>query len=244
MTHSPTLELAERRAAPAGAETPAARSASGRGARFRRRRFAAPDLPRDRQNAYRRYRRGSARRHGLARARPGAPPEPQRALAGGALGDRRRVNYGPDEDPLAALPDGRATISVYARHRDYHDLIKGRLKQLAGWMHGRFGAEVKVFVDTAPILEKPLAQQAGIGWQGGTPTWSRRFGSWLFLGEIFTDLALPPDPPESTTAAAAAPAWTSARPTRSRRRTSSTPGAASRISRSSTRGTYRGSSAP
>ena len=135
----------------------------------------------------------------------------------------------------------RATISVYARHRDYHDLIKGRLKQLAGWMHGRFGAEVKVFVDTAPVLEKPLAQQAGIGWQGKHSNLvSRRFGSWLFLGEIFTDLALPPDPPRSTTAAAAAPAWTSARPTRSRRPTSSMPGAASPTSRSSTRGTYRG----
>ena len=108
------------------------------------------------------------------------------------------INYGPDEDPLAALVRrDRATISVYARHRDYHDLIKGRLKQLAGWLHARFGAQVKVFVDTAPVLEKPLAQQAGIGWQGKhTNLVSRRFGSWLFLGEIFTDLALEPDPAE------------------------------------------------
>jgi epoxyqueuosine reductase len=108
------------------------------------------------------------------------------------------VNYGPDEDPLAALQRReRATISVYARHRDYHDLVKGRLKQLAGWMHGRFRAEVKVFVDTAPVLEKPLAEQGGIGWQGKHSNLvSRAFGSWLFLGEIFTDLALPPDAPE------------------------------------------------
>ena len=100
------------------------------------------------------------------------------------------INYGPDEDPLASLARrDRATISVYARHRDYHDLIKGRLKQLAGWLHAEFGAQVKVFVDTAPVLEKPLAQQAGIGWQGKHSNLvSRRFGSWLFLGEIFTDL--------------------------------------------------------
>jgi epoxyqueuosine reductase len=109
------------------------------------------------------------------------------------------VNYGPDEDPLAALARrDRATISVYARHRDYHDLIKGRLKQLAGWLHAAFGAQVKVFVDTAPVLEKPLAERAGIGWQGKHSNLvSRRFGSWLFLGEIFTDLRLEPDAAES-----------------------------------------------
>jgi epoxyqueuosine reductase len=161
--------------------------------------FAAPHLPRHRQRAYRRY--IALGRHGdmawLAR-------DPERRQSPGALWPQARsvvvvgVNYGPDEDPLAALERReRATISVYARHRDYHDLIKGRLKQLAGWMHGRFGAAVKVFVDTAPVLEKPLAQQAGIGWQGKHSNLvSRRFGSWLFLGEIFTDLALPPDPPE------------------------------------------------
>jgi epoxyqueuosine reductase len=108
------------------------------------------------------------------------------------------LNYGPAADPMAnlALPE-RGTVSVYARHRDYHELIKGRLKQLAGWLHGRFAAEVKVFVDTAPLLEKPLAQAAGLGWQGKhTNLVSRRFGSWLFLGEILTELDLRPDAPE------------------------------------------------
>ncbi len=108
------------------------------------------------------------------------------------------MSYGPAGDPLATLRRReRGTISVYARHRDYHDLLKGRLKQLAGWLHGRTGAAVKVFVDTAPILEKPLAQRAGVGWQGKhTNLVSRGFGSWLFLGEILTDLALPADAPE------------------------------------------------
>ncbi len=108
------------------------------------------------------------------------------------------VNYGPEDDPTATLTQRSAgTISVYARHRDYHDLLKGRLKQLAGWIHGRLGAEVKVFVDTAPLMEKPLAQAAGLGWQGKhTNLVSRRFGSWLFLGEILTDLQLAPEAPE------------------------------------------------
>ena len=109
------------------------------------------------------------------------------------------MSYAPDADPLATLgQDDRGTISVYARNRDYHELLKGRLKQLAGWLHGRTGAAVKVFVDTAPILEKPLAERAGLGWQGKhTNLVSRRFGSWLFLGEILTDLELPPDEPET-----------------------------------------------
>ncbi|MFZ3179604.1 MAG: tRNA epoxyqueuosine(34) reductase QueG [Methylocystis silviterrae] len=109
------------------------------------------------------------------------------------------LNYGPDGDPLASLtkPD-RATISVYARNRDYHDVIKGRLKQLAGFILSRAGAgDAKVFVDTAPVMEKPLAQTAGVGWQGKhTNLVSRDFGSWLFLGAIFTTLRLEPDPPE------------------------------------------------
>ncbi|MFZ1428361.1 MAG: tRNA epoxyqueuosine(34) reductase QueG, partial [Geminicoccaceae bacterium] len=108
------------------------------------------------------------------------------------------LNYGPDHDPLPELdrPD-RGYLSVYARHRDYHDVLKGRLKELAGWIAARFQTEVKVFVDTAPVLEKPLAQQAGLGWQGKhTNLVSRAFGSWLFLGEILTALELPPDPPE------------------------------------------------
>ena len=105
------------------------------------------------------------------------------------------VNYGPAGDPMALLdrPD-RGVVSVYAQGRDYHDVIKGRLKRIGRWLHDAHGAGVKVFVDTAPVLEKPLARQAGIGWQGKhTNLVSRRFGSWLFLGAIFTDLDLPAD---------------------------------------------------
>ena len=108
------------------------------------------------------------------------------------------VNYGPDEDPLSRL-DQRdiGNISVYARNRDYHELIKGKLKELAGLLARRSGAEVKVFVDTAPVMEKPLAEAAGIGWQGKhTVLVSREFGSWLFLGSIFTTAELDPDEPE------------------------------------------------
>jgi epoxyqueuosine reductase len=110
------------------------------------------------------------------------------------------VNYGPSLDPLEALAQReKAAISVYARHRDYHDVIKGRLKQLAAFIVKRAGGGgVKVFVDTAPVMEKPLAQAAGLGWQGKhTNLVSRDFGSWLFLGAIFTDLSLTPDAPES-----------------------------------------------
>ena len=108
------------------------------------------------------------------------------------------VNYGPDIDPLTQLEAGdRAAISVYAQGDDYHDVIKKRLKELAGWMHRRFGEEVKVFVDTAPLMEKPLAQRAGLGWQGKhTNLVSRQFGSWLFLGSVLTTLDLPADAPE------------------------------------------------
>jgi epoxyqueuosine reductase len=109
------------------------------------------------------------------------------------------VNYGPDLDPRSALADkSHATISVYAQGDDYHDLIKGRLKQLGGWMAGRFGGSLKVFVDTAPLMEKPLAERAGLGWQGKhTNLVSRDFGSWLFLGSVLTDLDLAIDAPES-----------------------------------------------
>jgi epoxyqueuosine reductase len=108
------------------------------------------------------------------------------------------INYGPAEDPLASLAAGdRGTISVYARGRDYHDVIKGRLKELAGYLAARGGADVKVFVDTAPVMEKPLAEAAGVGWQGKhTVLVSREFGNWLFLGSIFTTAELPPDAPE------------------------------------------------
>ena len=109
------------------------------------------------------------------------------------------VNYGPDENPLAILEQRtRGAISVYARGDDYHDLIKKRLKALARWLVASAGGEVKVFVDTAAVMEKPLAQAAGLGWQGKhTNLVSREFGSWLFLGAIFTTLDLPRDEPEA-----------------------------------------------
>lgn len=108
------------------------------------------------------------------------------------------MNYGPDENPLGLLDrKDRAAISVYARNRDYHDVIKGRLKELAGKIASRAGVDVKVFVDTAPVMEKPLAAAAGLGWQGKhTNLVSREFGSWLFLGSIFTTAELPSDTPE------------------------------------------------
>jgi epoxyqueuosine reductase len=109
------------------------------------------------------------------------------------------LNYGPGHDPLQALEaKDRATISVYAQGDDYHDLIKKRLKALARWLVARTGCELKVFVDTAPLMEKPLAQSAGLGWQGKhTNLVSRDFGSWLFLGSILTDQALAPDAAET-----------------------------------------------
>ncbi|MFI5408279.1 tRNA epoxyqueuosine(34) reductase QueG [Kaistia sp. UC242_56] len=109
------------------------------------------------------------------------------------------LNYGPEDDPRALLEArDRGNISVYARNRDYHDIIKGKLKQVAGRLASRTGAEVKVFVDTAPVMEKPLGEAAGLGWQGKhTNLVSREFGSWLFLGSIFTALELPVDPPET-----------------------------------------------
>jgi epoxyqueuosine reductase len=109
------------------------------------------------------------------------------------------VSYAPRHDPLATLRmRDRAAISAYAGNRDYHDLIKGRLKHLAQFMVSRLHCQVKVFVDTAPVMEKPLGQQSGLGWQGKhTNLVSRVHGSWLFLGEIFTDLHLQPDEPET-----------------------------------------------
>ena len=161
---------------------------------------------------------------GIARAdaRPDLPAKLNHAIAAGWHGDmawledtaERRgspqamwpearsvivlgVNYGPDSNPLDDLARKNiGNISVYARNRDYHDLIKGRLKELAGLLAHRAGANVKVFVDTAPLMEKPLAEAAGIGWQGKhTVVVSREFGSWLFLGAILTDADLPPDAP-------------------------------------------------
>ena len=109
------------------------------------------------------------------------------------------MNYGPATDPLANLADkGAANVSVYARHRDYHDVLKGKLKELAGWLARAGDGEVKVFVDTAPVMEKPLAEAAGLGWQGKhTNLVSRGHGSWLFLGSVFTTLPLPADAREA-----------------------------------------------
>ncbi|WP_310622188.1 tRNA epoxyqueuosine(34) reductase QueG [Flexibacterium corallicola] len=107
------------------------------------------------------------------------------------------MNYGPDEDPMA-LQDkkDKAAISVYARNRDYHDIIKGRLKELGSLLASK-GADIKVFIDTAPVMEKPIAYSAGLGWQGKhTNLVSRKLGSWFFIGSIFTTLDLPLDEPE------------------------------------------------
>lgn len=105
------------------------------------------------------------------------------------------LNYGPVHDPLANLKErARGLISVYAQGDDYHELIKPRLKQLARWLTENAGGDVKVFVDTAAVMEKPLAAMAGLGWQGKhTNLVSRHYGSWLFLGTIFTTLDLPAD---------------------------------------------------
>ncbi len=109
------------------------------------------------------------------------------------------LNYAPDEDPRVALKKrDRAAISVYARNRDYHDVIKGRLKEIATRFAARAGEDVKVFVDTAPVMEKPLAEAAGLGWQGKhTNLVSREHGSWLFLGSLFTTAELDFDAPET-----------------------------------------------
>lgn len=108
------------------------------------------------------------------------------------------MNYGPGTDPTAIFEHReRGAISVYAQGRDYHDTVKKRLKQLGRWMVEAYTTDIKVFVDTAPVMEKPLAQRGGIGWQGKhTNLVSRESGSWLFLGEVFTDLNLVPDNPE------------------------------------------------
>ncbi len=160
--------------------------------------FAKPDLPDRVEAGYRAYvdhnRHGDM--HWLATTfnRRKAPkalwPEVKSVIVLG-------MNYGPDTDPLTVLEDPSAGgISVYARHRDYHDVVKGKLKQLGQWLVHKSGGEIKVFVDTAPVLEKPIAEQAGLGWQGKhTNVVSRDFGSWLFLGEIFTTLEIEPDPP-------------------------------------------------
>jgi epoxyqueuosine reductase len=105
------------------------------------------------------------------------------------------LSYAPEDDPLLITKmQQRGAISVYARHRDYHDVMKGKLKHLAQSLVSRFGCELKVFVDTAPVMEKPLAQNSGLGWQGKhTNLVSKSFGSWLLLGEIYTTLELSAD---------------------------------------------------
>ena len=106
------------------------------------------------------------------------------------------LNYGAADEGTAE--DDRGVVSIYARGRDYHDTLKRRLKRLGHWIAGQWPGELKVFVDTAPVMEKPLAQQAGLGWQGKhTNLVSREFGSWLFLGEIYLSLALEPDGAET-----------------------------------------------
>ena len=109
------------------------------------------------------------------------------------------TNYGPKENPLGLLDHkDRGAISAYARNADYHGVLKKRVKRLARWMVAELGGQVKVFVDTAPVLEKPLGQAAGLGWQGKhTNLVSRRWGNWLFLTEVFTTLELTPDRPET-----------------------------------------------
>ena len=104
-------------------------------------------------------------------------------------------SYAPTSDPLDALTRrDRGTISVYARNRDYHDVVKKRLKRIGRWMVSEFGCEIKVFVDTAPVPEKALGQAAGLGWQGKhTNLVSRDWGNWAFLGAVFSTLALEPD---------------------------------------------------
>ncbi len=108
------------------------------------------------------------------------------------------INYGPNDDPLAILKERTCgAISIYARGDDYHDLIKPRLKLIGRWLIDNAGGDIKVFVDTAAVMEKPLAEAAGLGWQGKhTNLVSRALGSWLFLGAIFTTLELPPDQAE------------------------------------------------
>jgi epoxyqueuosine reductase len=107
------------------------------------------------------------------------------------------LNYAPPHDPLAILDrKDQGAISVYAQGGDYHEIVKPKLKRVARWLHEAAGADVKVFVDTAPVMEKPLAERAGLGWQGKhTNLVSREFGSWLFLGVILTTLELAPDAP-------------------------------------------------
>lgn len=156
------------------------------------------------------------------------------------------MNYAPEADPLAASErPSHAAISVYAQGADYHDVIKGKLKAIAGDFARRTGEDVKVFVDTAPVMEKPLAQAAGIGWQGKhTNLVSRDYGSWLFLGAIFTTAELTADTPAAPRCGSCSRCLDVCPTEAFPRRTASTRGAASPISPSSIRGRSRMSFAP
>ena len=142
--------------------------------------------------------------HGYAGDMAWLPRTAERRAAPRALWPEARsvvvvgLNYGPAHDPLRLLAARtRGIVSAYAQGRDYHDVLKGRLRRLARFVVDTFGAEVKLFVDTAPVMEKPLAARAGLGWQGKhTNLVSRRHGSWLFLGELFTTLDLAADEAE------------------------------------------------
>ena len=130
----------------------------------------------------------------------------QRAAPAGLWPDVRSVislgmSYAPAADPLRlAAEGGIGRVSVYAQGSDYHDVVKRRLKALGGWLARVAGGDLKVFVDTAPVMEKPLAEAAGLGWQGKHSNLvSREHGSWLFLGAIYTTLDLQPDAPARTT---------------------------------------------
>ena len=140
--------------------------------------------------------------------------------------------YTPEEDPLAVLARrDRGAISVYARGRDYHDLVKKRLKRLGRWLVAETGAEIKVFVDTAPVMEKPLAQAAGIGWQGKHTNLLSARARQLVLPrrDLHRRWSCRATRPGRITAGRAGPASTSARPGRCRRPTGSMRGAASAI---------------
>lgn len=123
--------------------------------------------------------------------------QPRRPVAGGPQRHHAGRTLYPDVDPLSLLEQPEiGAISVYARNKDYHDLVKKRLKRLGRWLVDQTGCQIKVFVDTAPVMEKPLAQAAGLGWQGKhTNVLSRDLGNWFFLGSIFTTLELEQDAP-------------------------------------------------
>jgi epoxyqueuosine reductase len=162
--------------------------------------FAAPGLPPQAGLELAEYlARGLHGDMGWLAARADARADPRQLWPEARSAVAVALNYAPAGNPLAILERrDQGNISVYAQGRDYHDVVKKRLKALGRFIHESFAAQVKVFVDTAPLMEKPLAARAGIGWQGKhTNLVSRRFGSWLFLGEILTTLDLAPDSPEA-----------------------------------------------